>query len=135
MPHWMRGFLLLAGIYNLAWGIFIYSYSEAFYVWLAEADTKENQWVEYQGIGVIVFGLVYLLACLYPIRFWFLILLGLLSKLCGGLIVYHLIVDKSLTDHFIFHLLVNDLAWVVPLAIITFRAFRLRKKLPYEKPA
>ena len=135
LPPWMRGFLLMAGVYNLAWGIFICNFPDAYYNWLIGANNRESQLVVYQGAGIIVFGLIYILACLYPIRFWYLILLGLLSKMFGAVGVYFFITDKSLTNHFIFHLLVNDLVWVIPLAMITFRAFRLRKILTYEKAA
>ena len=31
---WMRGFLLLAGVYNLGWGFFIYEFPTAFYHWV-----------------------------------------------------------------------------------------------------
>ena len=131
----MRGFLLVAGVYNLAWGVFIYNFPDAYYSWLIEANRTAKQLVVYQGAGVIFFGVVYVLACLYPVRFWYLILLGFLSKLFGAASVYFFITEKSLTNHFIFHLLVNDLVWVIPLAYITFRAYRLHKKLLYEKAA
>lgn len=131
----MRGFLLVAGVYNLAWGLFIYNFPNAYYNWLTEANRGVNRLVEYQGAGVILFGLIYILACLYPVRFWYLILLGVLSKTFGAVGVYFLVIDKSLTDHFIFHLLVNDLVWVIPLIFITFRAFRLRNNITYEKAA
>lgn len=135
LPAWMRGFLLVAGVYNLAWGVFIYNFPDAFYSWLVEEKTEAGQIILYQGAGTFLFGIVYIIACLYPLRFWYLILLGLLSKLIGAVGVYFLIIDKSKTNHLIFHLLVNDLAWVIPLATITFRAFRLRKNLTYEKAA
>lgn len=131
----MRGFLLTAGVYNLAWGIFITIFPDSYYSWLTEGSSHAIWLIKYQGAGVILFGIFYLLAGLYPVRFWFLILAGLLSKLFGAVGVYFFILNETLTNHFIFHLLVNDLAWVVPLAIITQRAMRLRKILTYEKVA
>ena len=135
LPPWMRGFLLVAGVYNLAWGIFIFNFQDAYYSWLLEINNQAKWLVTYQGAGVIIFGLIYLLACLYPVRFWYLILLGLFSKLFGAVGVYFFILDKSITNHFIFHLLVNDFLWVVPLAVITFRAFKLHNIYNYEKAA
>lgn len=131
----MRGFLLMAGVYNLAWGIFIYNFPDAFYSWLVEEKRVTVQLIIYQGAGTIVLGIMYILACLYPVRFWYFPLLGLISKMVGAAGVYFLIIDKTVTRHFIFHLLVNDLVWVVPLALITFRAFRLHKYHTYEKAA
>lgn len=134
-PPWMRGFLFAAGVYNLAWGIFITIFPDAYFSWLTEVNGQAIWLISYQGAGVIIFGIFYIWAGLYPVRMWFLIFTGLLSKLFGAVGVYFFILDKSLTNHFIFHLLVNDLAWVVPLAIITLRALRLRKTLTYEKAA
>lgn len=131
----MRGFLLVAGVYNLAWGIFIFNFQDAYYSWLLETNKQAKWLVTYQGAGVIIFGFIYLLACLYPVRFWYLILLGLFSKLFGAVAVCFFILDKSITNHFIFHLLVNDFLWVVPLAVITFRAFKLHNIYNHEKAA
>ncbi len=132
----MRGVLLMAGVYNLAWGLFIYNFPEAFHKWLtAGAVVYAGKLVIYQGIGVFVFGIMYILATLYPLRFWYLILLGLISKLVGAIGVYFLIINKTVTKQFIFHVLVNDLAWVVPLAFITYRTFWFRKQQIYEKAA
>lgn len=131
----MRGFLLVAGVYNLAWGIFILNFQDAYYSWLLEVNKQAKWLVTCQGAGVIIFGLIYLLACLYPVRFWYLILLGLFSKLFGAVGVYFFILDKSITNHFIFHLLVNDFLWVAPLAVITFRAFKLHNIYYYYEKA
>ncbi|WP_017733967.1 hypothetical protein [Nafulsella turpanensis] len=132
---WMHGFLLVAGIYNLAWGLFIYVFPKAFFRWLTASQEAADQLVVYQGIGVLMFGILYILTALWPVRFWYLALTGLLSKVFGGMAVYFFIVDKTVTKQFIFHLLVNDLAWVTPLAFITYRAFKLHKHYLYEKAA
>lgn len=130
----MRGILLVAGVYNLAWGIFIYNFPDAFYSWLVEASVEASNWIVIQGAGTFVFGVLYILAALFPIRFWYLILLGLISKLAGAIGLYFF-TDRNITNHFIFHVLVNDLAWIVPLALITYRAYGLRKLRTYEKAA
>lgn len=131
----MRGVLLLAGTYNLAWGLFIYVFPEAFFRWLTASQQAAGPLVIYQGVGVLIFGILYLLTALRPVRFWYLALTGLLSKVFGGIAVYFFIVDKTVTKQFIFHLLVNDLAWVIPLALITYKAFKLQKYYLYEKAA
>lgn len=132
----MRGVLLLAGGYNLSWGVFIYNFPEAFHRWLsAGAVAYGGKLVIYQGVGVFIFGIMYILAAMYPLRFWYFILLGLLSKLLGAVGVYFLIINKNVTKQFIFHVLVNDLAWVVPLAFIAYRTFWFRKNQMYEKAA
>ena len=130
---WMRGLLLMAGFYNLIWGFFIFNFPDQFYSWLQEKEREGGKLVEYQGVGVLIFALLYLLCSLYPVRFWFLILVGLLSKVLGAVGVYFFVLNKLVTDHFIFHLIVNDLAWALPLVIIAYRAFWLRNIHNYEK--
>lgn len=131
----MRGVLLVAGVYNLAWGVFIYNFPDAFYSWLTEQNCESAQLIVYQGAGTFIFGIIYITAALYPVRFWYLILLGFVSKLSGAIGVYFFIIDSNITRHFIFHVLVNDMAWLIPLAIITYRAYLLRKFHMYEKAA
>lgn len=131
----MRGVLLMAGVYNLAWGVFIYNFPDAFYSWLTEQKAVAGELVIYQGAGTFIFGIIYLIAALYPVRFWYLILLGFISKLSGAIGVYFLIIDTNVTRHFIFHVLVNDLVWLIPMAIITYRAYKLQKFHTYEEAA
>lgn len=131
----MRGVLLITGVYNLAWGVFIYNFPDAFYSWLTAQNAEAGQIIVYQGAGTFIFGIIYLVAALYPVRFWYLILLGFLSKLFGAIGAYFLIIDSNITRHFIFHVLVNDLAWLLPLGIITYRAYMLQKNHNYEKVA
>lgn len=131
----MRGVLLLAGVYNLAWGVFIYNFPDAFYSWLTEQNAAASRLIVYQGAGTFIFGIIYVITALYPVRFWYLILLGFVSKLSGAIGAYFLIIETNITSHFIFHVLVNDLAWLFPLGIITYRAYLLRKFHTYEKAA
>lgn len=135
LTPWMRAVLLLAGTYNLIWGLFILYFPDQFYSWLLETRAEGAKLVDYQGVGVLIFGFLYLLSSLYPVRFWYLIFIGLLSKTFGAVGVYFFIMNQSLTDHFIFHLLINDFAWLIPLAIIAQRAFWLRNMHTYEKAA
>ncbi len=122
---WMRGVLLLAGIYNLAWGFFIKNFPNSFYQWVTETENPAIPAIEWQGLGVLFFGVLYALTALYPRRLWYLVIAGILSKLLGGLWFYFIIMEQTITNKFIFHLIMNDLVWVVPFTIITMRAWKV----------
>lgn len=125
-PNWMRGFLILSGMYNLAWGLFIYNFPDAFYKWITKSTEAVPPLIVYQGIGVLTFAILYLIAALYPVRLWFLIALGVVSKLLGAIGFFIIIMNQQVTKTFLFHFFMNDLIWVLPLSFIAVRAFRLK---------
>lgn len=124
---WMRGLLLLMGAYNLGWGIFIYAFPTSFYQWITQTDRLAPALITWQGLGVLAFGLAYLLSAVYPTRLWFLIGLGFISKLFGAIGFYFVVMQQTITKKYIFHLLMNDLVWLVPLGIIFVNVIRVRR--------
>lgn len=124
---WMRGLLLLAGAYNLGWGLFIYAFPNSFYRWITQTDQLAPVLITWQGMGVLAFGITYLLAAMYPTRLWFLIGLGLFSKLIGAIGFYFVVMQQTITKKYIFHLLMNDLVWLIPLGIILVRVLQVRQ--------
>ena len=124
---WMRGVLLLAAIYNLAWGIFIYNFSDAFYRWVSGNTGGTPEVIEYQGLGVLLFAGIYFVSALYPKKFWYFIIIGVISKIIGPAWFYFDIMDQQVNKRFLFHVIMNDIAWVIPLAFIAYRASQLKK--------
>ena len=124
---WMRGLLLLAGAYNLGWGLFIYVFPDSFYRWITQTEQLTPVLITWQGLGVLAFGIAYLLAAVYPTRLWFLIGLGFFSKLIGGIGFYFVVMQQNITKKYIFHLLMNDLVWLIPLGIILVRVIQVRQ--------
>ena len=127
LSPWMRGVLLLAAIYNLAWGIFIYNFSDAFFHWVTESTRVTPDIISYQGIGVMLFAALYFVSALYPQKFWYFIIIGVISKIIGSIWFYLNIMEQQVTKRFLFHIIMNDIAWVIPLAIIAFRASQIKK--------
>ena len=123
----MRGLLLLAGAYNVGWGIFIYAFPQTFYQWITQTAQETPWYIEWQGIGVLAFGLAYILAAVYPIRLWWIIGLGFFSKLIGAIGFYFIVMQQIITKKYIFHLLMNDLVWLIPLGIILVRVMQVRR--------
>jgi hypothetical protein len=127
IPHWMRGFLMLAAIYNLIWGIFIYNFPEAYFTWITAKEPTVIDVVQYQGLGVLLFAGVFLTAAIYPFKVWYMLWAGVAAKLFGGILVFYLIMETEVTKKFIFHLIMNDLVWVGPLFIIALKVTNARK--------
>ncbi|MGK7396392.1 MAG: hypothetical protein ACNS62_17575 [Candidatus Cyclobacteriaceae bacterium M3_2C_046] len=124
-PQWMRGFLLLSGVYSIAWGIFVYNFTTAFVGWIKNAPTNETFQVELHGLGLIVLGIIFLITAAYPIRFWYLIVFGFAAKLMGGLWVYFSVMEQEITKTFILHLIINDYVWAIVLGFIAFKSVKL----------
>ncbi len=124
---WMRGLLLVAGTYNVGWGVFIYAFPNSFYRWITQTEQLAPALITWQGMGVLAFGVAYLLAAVYPLRLWFLIGLGFFSKLVGAIGFYFVVMEQNLTKKYIFHLIMNDLVWLIPLGIILVRVWQIKR--------
>lgn len=124
---WMRGVLLLAGFYNLGWGLFIYQFPDSFYRWVTMSGRATLPIIEWQGIGVLLFGIIYVITAVYPVKLWFLLAAGLLAKVLGALGFYLFTMEKNINKKFLFHLIMNDLIWVIPFGVILWRMVTVRR--------
>ncbi len=124
---WMRGVLLIGAVYNVAWALFLYWQPGSYVKWISEGEQIENPWVIYQAIGVAIIGLFMFMGTLYPLKLRWLILASFIAKLTGGFLVYHFIMQSAINKKFIFHVLMNDLVWLIPLLLISLAAFKAHK--------
>ncbi len=127
-PKWMKYTLFAAGLYNLAWGLFVV---------LAPTFSFENSGLQKDGvpnvypqlwqcIGMIVgvYGIGYILASSAPVRHWPIIAVGMLGKIFGPL-GYVLGVIKGETPPGLLRtILFNDLIWWLPFGLILAHAYR-----------
>lgn len=120
---WMRGVLLIGAFYNTAWSIFLFYQPDSYIKWMTESAQQENSLVFYQAIGVAVVGIMMFLAMLKPLKYKWMIALVFIAKLSGGLFVYFLLMQSQFTKKFLFHLLMNDLVWLFPLAAILMAVY------------
>jgi len=121
---WMRGVLLIASVYNMAWSVFLFWSPNSYIKWMSEGEQSENQWVLYQAVGVLLVAIMLFMGFLKPLKFKWLIVISFLAKLFGGLIVYLVIMESYFTKKFMFHLLMNDLVWLLPLLAIVLATFK-----------
>lgn len=124
---WMRGLLLLAGTYNLGWGFFIYNFPDSFYQWVSQSGQAVPDIITWQGLGVMVFGAIYVAVAIYPTTLWYLLALGVASKLLGAAWFYWFVLDGMATRQYLFHLIMNDLVWVIPFTVILIRLFQVKQ--------
>jgi len=122
----MRRVLVLAGIYNLAWGAVSVLLPEAMMRFLQFPEPSVTALMLWQGLGMVigVYGLGYLIAARAPLRHWPIVLIGLIGKVCGPIGVAKGVLDAAVPAEFALASLFNDLIWWVPFAIILWRSWK-----------
>lgn len=127
---WMAKVLVLAGVYNIVWGMLAVFAPMQTLRWLGVSPlpTYPQFW---QCIGMIVgvFGIGYLIAARNPYRHWPLTLVGLLGKILGPIGFVASIDSGSLPVGMGWTILTNDLAWWVPFAMILWGAVRFHQSV------
>lgn len=126
-PQWMRGFLLAAAAYNVLWGFLMAWMPESFYHWVTQSAQATPDIIVWQGRGVLVLALLFVAAAIHPGKLWFFPAIGAFAKLSGAAWFYMVMLEQTLNDQAIFHLLMNDLLWIPFLTVITLRAHRYRR--------
>lgn len=120
----MRGCLVAAGIYNLAWGALTVLRP----MWLFDLAAIEppNHPFIWQCVGMIVgvYGVGYLAASTDPVRHWPIVLVGLLGKIFGPIGYLDGVWRGEVPPGFGITLPTNDLIWWIPFALILLHAWR-----------
>ena len=117
-PRWMTRVLVVAAIYNIAWGALAVLDPGAMFRWLALEPPRDPALWQCIGMLVGVYGVGYALAARDPFRHWPLVLVGLLGKLAGPLGFAWAATQGELPWVLGFTILTNDLVWWVPFALI-----------------
>lgn len=127
---WRRTTLVLAGIYNLAWGALVVLAPRATLEWLGleVRTTLEEQLWGCIGMFVAVWGLGYLAAARDPLRHWPIVLVGLLGKVFGPIGFALAVAQDALPPSMGKTLLTNDLVWWIPFGWIVLDARRAARE-------
>lgn len=115
---WMKRILLLAGVYNLAWGAFVVLFPTLPFDWLGLEHPRYIQIWQCVGMIVGVYGVGYAIASQSPLRHWPIVLVGLLGKILGPIGFVSAAMEGSLPWAAGWTILSNDLIWWVPFAVI-----------------
>ncbi len=119
----MKWTLILAGLYNLAWGGFVIMNPLKPFEWLAIAPPVYPE--IWQCVGMIVgcYGIGYLIASADPYHHWGIVFVGLLGKVLGP-IGFLLAADEGrLPWEAGWTIVTNDLIWWIPFLLILQGAF------------
>ncbi len=132
MPHahprspWLRRVLIAAGVYNLAWGVFVVAFPLAPFDWLNLEPPRYPQIWQCVGMIVGVYGIGYLCAAPDYVRHWPIVLVGLLGKIFGPIGFVVAAARGELPWNFGWTIVTNDLIWWLPFAMMLREAARNR---------
>ncbi|WP_144606099.1 hypothetical protein [Algoriphagus algorifonticola] len=134
-PMYFRGLLLLAGMYTIAWSAFFKWFGPELINWLAIngdlASTLPANW--YGSIGLIV-GLVIFVSAFYPVSWVYLIIGGIAGKIILAIwFSLGFLPDIGWNKRSGFHLIFNELLWLIPLIVIFLRGLQVRAYLNTEE--
>jgi peroxiredoxin len=122
--NWIRITLILAAVYNLAWGTWVILRPGDLFHWLQ--IESPNYPLIWQGLGMVVgvYGIGYAFASFDPVRYWPIVLVGLIGKILGpiGFIISYW--NGNVAWPFFWQILFNDMIWWVPFAAILYFVLR-----------
>jgi hypothetical protein len=128
LPMHFRGLLLLAGMYTIAWSAFFKWYGPTVVKWLSmNPDGFEVVSASYYGTFGIVVGLVIFVSAFYPVSWIYMIAAGIIGKVILALwFSFGFLPAIGWNKRSGFHLLFNELLWLIPLALILLRAHKVK---------
>ncbi len=137
-PMHFRGLLLLAGMYTIAWSAFYKWFGPTLLNWLTIGNGSiEGLPASYYGNFGIVVGLVIFVSAFYPVSWVYLIIAGITGKIILAIwFALGFLPDLGWNKRTGFHLIFNEILWLIPLVIIFLRALQVKRyldSLPEEK--
>lgn len=122
--QWMKAILMVAGIYNILWGISVVFFPQFWFQFVnLELPNYIPLW-QFMGMTSAIFGLGFIMASFNPLRNWVIVLMGLLLKMLGpiGFLYYYL--HHEIPGVIINMHITNDIIWWIPFAIILYNAYK-----------
>jgi hypothetical protein len=130
-PMHFRGILLLAGMYTIAWSAFFKWFGPNLVGWLAmgNSDLIELPSAYYGTFGILV-GIIIFVSAFYPVSWVYLIIAGIAGKVILAIwFSLGFLPDIGWNKRSGFHLIVNELVWLIPLILIFLRALQVKNYL------
>lgn len=121
---WMHATLVAAGIYHILWGLSVIFFPSWWLNFAGISRAESMQMWQVIGMMTAVFGIGFLVANSNPMRYWPVILSGLLVKTFwpAGTLYYYL--QDQVSGAVLQMHLTNDLVWWIPFAAILFKVYR-----------
>lgn len=130
-PMHFRGMLLLAGMYTIAWSAFYKWFGPELLKWMAMGNEELAVLPTnlFGSFGILI-GLVIFVSAFYPVSWVWLILAGITGKIISAIwFTFGFAPDLSWNKRSIFHLVFNELVWLIPLILIFLRALQVKNYL------
>lgn len=130
-PMYFRGLLLLAGMYTVAWSAFYKWFGPTLLQWLAMEETLNMTFPSnYFGTLGLVVGVVIFVSAFYPVSWVNLVLAGIAGKvILASWFSLGFLPDLGWNKRTGFHLIFNELLWLIPLVVIFIRARQVKDYL------
>lgn len=113
-----KSILLASGLCGIVWGIIAIIYAQNWFDNLGHAELFQAM-----GLYELALGIAYLMASNNPLRNWQIVLIGFIIKitLTLGYLYYSLV---KVEPDFIFQMiLITDLVWILPFALVLYNAY------------
>ena len=124
-PRWMKSVLLVAGVYNLIWGL-LAVVAPQWMLSVSGVNAGPVAFAFWQCIGMIVgvYGVGYIIAAKHPFHHWPITLVGLLGKILGPAGFILATTNDLLPATMVWTIVANDLIWWIPFTAILWGAVR-----------
>lgn len=115
-----RTIFLLAGIYNIFWGIFVSFYPNWLFRFAGMPEPNYPEIFVCLGMVVGLYGVVYLEIARRPERGFLLALVGFAGKILGPIgAIYYVYAGKWMPAALVMNA-TNDFVWLVPFAVYLY---------------
>lgn len=125
----MKWCLAIAAVYNLAWGAWVILFPNAWFDLAGMARPTYPQIWQCVGMIVGVYGIAYAIAAFDPVKWWPIVLVGLLGKVFGPIGFAGAIIDEVFPARMGWTILTNDLIWWIPFGMILWASWKQIRRL------
>lgn len=122
--NWKFWVLAIAGLYNALWGAWVIIFPKQIFEILSMSQPQYLEIWQCVGMIVAVYGIGYFIAAFNPVRYWPIILVGLLGKLLGPIGFAKALYENVFPIEFGINILFNDIIWWIPFTIILLDVFK-----------
>jgi hypothetical protein len=125
--------LVFAGVYNIAWGTWSILFPTLSFhfsgMQLPDKPLYYPQLWQCIGMMVGVYGVGYIIAARDPVRYWPLVLVGLLGKFFGPIgLVYGVLMEET-PPAALSTIIPNDIIWWIPFVLILRHTHRANRAM------
>jgi len=118
-----RAVFLLAGIYNIAWGLYSVADPQWLFRYASMPLSNDPQIFACLGMVVGLYGIVYLEIARVPERGFLLAAVGLIGKVLGPIGLVRLILSHQWPPSTIILSVTNDFIWWIPFSLYLYDAW------------